>query len=484
MMTTPSQNQNPNPRFWEQLAFVNETAPESIRQAVIGERDVAGAGPFGAQEDSGIAPDYAYLKQHILVRKGDEDDVRDEIARVDPQRVDPARQFLPEVQLAGDPAPERAGVARLHIGVGRDVHETLEGLKSFNERRGRIMATPDYLIGIAADDGVGICPADEPVPAGPMPIPAVRGDNAGDGVRILVVDTGLITDVVHAHPWMTGVDGDERKRTPAPDEGLRLYYGHGTFIAGILKCVAPGAEVRVSNELSEWVGAELTSRLGGLILEALDLHYTQQDKPWPDIISLSAGTSTLDNEQLLGFQSFFAELGKPEHSHTVLVAAAGNDGRDRPFWPAAYAGSYPQPIPGVVSVGALRQDGQGRACFSNYGDWVKVFAPGERLVSVFPKGRYKYVHSHLTECRYYKDEPLYPRCTCISEYQQYEEAYFDGMAQWSGTSYSTPFVAGLIAARKSQFGGTARQAAEVLMRSTMPVTDVSSFLPGPVPEKM
>jgi subtilisin family serine protease len=91
-------------------------------------------------------------------------------------------------------------------------------------------------------------------------------------------------------------------------------------------------------------------------------------------------------------------------------------------------------------VGALNSEWDGRAWFSDYGEWVSVFAPGQDLVHAFARGEYIY-----------------------HERSAPEQATFEGMARWSGTSFSTPVVAGLIAARMSGTRETAREAADALL---------------------
>jgi hypothetical protein len=272
---------------------------------------------------------------------------------------------------------------------------------------------------------VGICPADEPrpVPNGTPPNPAPIADRAaGAGVRVVVLDTGLDPAAPDRHWWLRGVTGDPDpliQQTP-----LDPYAGHGTFIAGIVRCMAPRAEVIVRKAF-EKVGAQFELEL----VKALDRALFEDQ---PDVISMSAGT--LGNSvHGARFLREFCEERLRRHKGVALVVAAGNDGRRQHFWPAA--------SPETVSVGALDVDWRSRADFSNFGTWVDVYAPGKDLINAFVTGDYQY-----------REPPLAGTTR-----------HFDGMALWSGTSFSTPLVAGLIAARMSRTGESARDAAAALL---------------------
>jgi hypothetical protein len=79
------------------------------------------------------------------------------------------------------------------------------------------------------------------------------------------------------------------------------YAGHGTFVAGVLRCTAPGVELTVANTLMR-AGALLEDELGTAILDLVERD------GWPHIISLSAGGTSHRNCDLLGLRSFLDRL--------------------------------------------------------------------------------------------------------------------------------------------------------------------------------
>jgi subtilisin family serine protease len=312
----------------------------------------------------------------------------------------------------------------------------LDALGAIDQRLGRGVATPDHVLTVSPGEG-GVCPATEPQEAyeGIEPYPSVSQGNGGAGVLIYMDDTGLLDDAATGHPWLAGVQGDLDPLPPEDPPGtqpLPPYTGHGTFVAGVARCLAPAADVIVTGAFST-AGSELESNWIPRLEAALSLGV--------DIFHLTVAAHSRHDFPLIAFREWLKHLR--EHGGAVCVVAAGNDGSRRPTWPAAFSD--------VISVGALGGDWRGRATFSNFGPWVDVYAPGRDLVNAFATGTYT--------CH------VYPYAGQVRN--------FHGMAKWSGTSFSTPIVTGLIASRISRTGETPRQAAASLLAQSR-----SQAIPG------
>ena len=392
--------------------------------------------------DIEAVPDFAWQKDHIVVPE----DVHDsQLHGVEASRVGPDR-----------PGPRLMKVA------GMRTRDAAAHLNSRSDLRDRIGL--NNLMSICP---VNLCPADEPTPIPPYPLgtPVPRwhnGETWGEGVRVAVIDTGLAVGW-QAHPWLvlpTRVDGDTRTTFEKPSGDVGLYAGHGAFIAGVLRCVAPAVQVKVTN-LFEYAGASFEWQVSNAIVDAL--------VAGPDIISLSAGGAVADG---LPHPAFSYALSRLSGTDTLLVAAAGNDGKGcgdlAQFFPAAFAREHGDM---VVAVGALREDRLGRACFSNFDDFVSVFEDGEHLHNAFSAGSYTYHESSAPQCRYHVP-PIEVPCTCQNtpEFGMREE--FEGMAEWSGTSFSTPVIAARIARHMSEHAPmTARDAWAALRGQLATITD-------------
>ncbi len=371
--------------------------------------------------------DYLYVGGQILVR---DEHLERVLEIIEPETPETERR-----RVWNDPERVRRvieGVVLLTLGEQGPLVQ--DALGSVEERLGRGIATPDHVLTVAPGEGAP-CPATEPqeVYEEIEPYPSVCRGNGGAGVLIYMDDTGLLEGAGSAHSWLAGVVGDPDPLPPQNPPGtatppgiqpLLPYTGHGTFVAGVARCMAPAANVIVTDVFSTTTaGSQLESDWIPRLEAALGLGV--------DIFHLTISAHTRHDHPLITFREWLRHLR--EYGGAVCVVAAGNDGSRRLSWPAAFSE--------VVSVGALGGDWRGRATFSNFGPWVDVYAPGRDLVNAYATGTY----------------------TCQVHPYEGQPRNFYGMAKWSGTSFSTPIVTGLIAARMSRTGENARQAAAALL---------------------
>jgi subtilisin family serine protease len=399
---------------------------------ILDKLDDAAAYPAHDQWELVDDVDYLYREHVILTREQDADRVEDAVARILSGADHSEALEGQERQLRRERVS--AGVVRLV--VPRTALLVPAILDRLDEELGLGVATPQHILFVCPHSCA--VPEPQPVPPGTQPVPPPAGATedfvrekpetgpGGEGVSIVVVDTGLIDNAAAGHSWLDGVQGvpeDTYTRVGEKDV-IAFESGHGTFVAGVARCVAPRATVYVEKAFAV-AGADYETDLLHSLEDALRLN--------PDIFVWPFTTSTRQDLPLLTFEDLFERRTRYQKG-LVMLAAVGNDSAQRLMWPAAH--------PAVISVGALAVNGRERAYFSNYGKWVDVYAPGQNLINAFPVGTYVY-----------REPP-----------DAGEAAQFEGMALWGGTSFAVPIVAGLIAARMSATGENAQQAADSLLQ--------------------
>ncbi|BFV57051.1 type VII secretion-associated serine protease mycosin [Kitasatospora sp. CMC57] len=231
----------------------------------------------------------------------------------------------------------------------------------------------------------------------------------GKNVRVAVIDTGV--DAVN--PQLRGKVEDDGSRLRdksnngqlVPGTGVTDLVGHGTKVAGIIAAKKlPG------------IG------FSGLAPEATIMAYRQNDSQGngdvytlvediKDAVARGAGVINISQDvratgeggSFPGRPELEAALALAESKNVVVVASAGNDGVE--------ADTYPAAIKTVLAVGASDRNNE-RAPFSQYGEFVDVVAPGVEMLSTVPT---------------------------------------DGHCVDNGTSFSTPYVAGVAALLKQKY---------------------------------
>jgi subtilase family protein len=253
---------------------------------------------------------------------------------------------------------------------------------------------------------------------------------SGQAPDVVVLDTGLalggdapprfnqLVDMIRPHD--ASVDGDVADSDQ--DRHLDPAAGHGTFIAGLIQQVAPGAIVEVQKVMKP-----LGQGIERLIAQTI-ARLPAADPARGAVLNLSFGGQVLDDAPLLA-----AAIRTAQANNYVVVASAGNDATCAPTYPAAFAD--------VVSVGAVGPHGP--APFSNYGPWVRACAPGVDLVSTF-FGSFEG-----------KDTGSAPSSPDPDD--------FAGWCRWSGSSFSAPLVAGALLRHVRVYGGTVQAAVEQMI---------------------
>jgi len=266
-------------------------------------------------------------------------------------------------------------------------------------RRGYVNQPASQIIGIAATqskfnvDGAGIVAViDTGVdPNHPALVPVLlpgydftRNRDSADEKGDVQQSTAAVVDGVQP-AWVNQSTAAvvDQSTAAVVDGSQTTAFGHGTMVAGIVHLVAPKAWILPLKAFNA-DGSGYTSDVIRAVYRAVNAN--------ANVLNMSFSFSSASQE--LSQAMTFANS-----KNLILVASAGNDGKNVAVYPAAYSNR----VIGVAST----TNTDTRSSFSNYGQpQVFVAAPGEGVVTTYPWGTYA--------------------------------------AAW-GTSFSTPFVAGAAA---------------------------------------
>ncbi len=170
-----------------------------------------------------------------------------------------------------------------------------------------------------------------------------------------------------------------------PDDDWGEDNGHGTHVAGIVSAVTDNetgiASAAFSCKLMITAHYNRFDPEGGLYNALQGIEYCARNGA--DVMNFSWGSL---------HSPYQAEEDVIEYALSqgaILFAGVGNDDvEDRRqnqshFYPAAYDG--------VIGVGATSDERDRKASFSNYGDYTDLVAPGETILSTFPRNEYRFL---------------------------------------------------------------------------------------------
>jgi subtilisin family serine protease len=211
--------------------------------------------------------------------------------------------------------------------------------------------------------------------------------------------------------------------------------GHGTFVSGLVHQLCPAAKILSLRVLH----SDGFSTESAVVLALNWLLERVKAGKRIDVVSMSLGfyAETATVPEIQQVRSLIEEL---TGLGVLVAAAAGNDATTRPFMPAAFArgpGSAAGGVELLTAIGARNAAGFTTAAFSNWGEWVTAWAPGNAVVSTVPvwEGAATGDISLLDGAGLGPDQRTGPDPDDLRT----------GFATWAGTSFATPVVAGILA---------------------------------------
>lgn len=246
-------------------------------------------------------------------------------------------------------------------------------------------------------------------------------------VIVAVIDTGV--DINHPDlkgriwesPKCKGKTEEERKNLVC--HGLNVLdsngdisdtVGHGTHIAGVIASVANGfgtdgvthSKIKVmpmKAARKKFKGYTVNGKLTSELMASSVMYALRNGAK---VINLSLGYP-----KVVVSPKVKATFDYAIKNGVVIVAAAGNNNKNKPVFPCNF--------PGVICVGAMDAAGK-KLTSSNFGHKVDIYAPGENIVSTIPVG----LESQILRV--------------------------NGYDARNGTSHAAPYVAGLAALIKAE----------------------------------
>lgn len=250
-------------------------------------------------------------------------------------------------------------------------------------------------------------------------LPQAWDVSRGKGVIVAVVDTGvdlghpdLRENLVSGISFVNQIEVEDYENPGQtrvesfPNQGPKDDHGHGTHVAGTIAASMNGVGVVGAAPMAKIMPIKVLSHTRSGFGSDVAAGIVWAVEHGAKVINLSLGVYG-------GSKPVERAVRYAIAKGAVVVAAMGND-REDPSLEYGIHPSYPAALPGVIAVGAT-DDRDQVASFSNAGKWISVSAPGVDILSTTPT---------------YED---------ISEPLPYE------YGEMSGTSMSTPYVAGVAA---------------------------------------